>query len=401
VISGKVSDTHNFGRSVQEVQIGNFSFFEKPRPIHSEMFLLGVGSPLKIALVTGLNNDALARSLEAIFSLDGEIVKKDDDWCRACGRIKKIEKIAIEELLYIAKNSSYIDDRLYDFGALIAYCLVFGVRDLNFQNFVFTDRGYHLVDAEVAFELINFASQTNAFGTNQMSKMLSGLAGFFVANGKINQHTFDLSTFEFTLDKNCSFALLTGFLEMIDLFEQKRIDVLKATTDFFYQHMDVPLRIIFRNTLEYSNFLFGDQTTKMDFLKSELEQLSREEVPYFFYYPNRDEIYYLKDANGVVGQVSIPAGHPLETMVQVVKRGRPETLLSIERISELRANGSIEIFREFFKGDQFRNHGLRTNIFELNNKILYEFGKNIFSGPRHNQDLKDSFELNFQISRII
>jgi hypothetical protein len=106
------------------------------------------------------------------------------------------------------------------------------------------------------------------------------------------------------------------------------------------------------------------------------------------------------DSNGASADISIPEGHPINSIFQMVKRNSLDTLFSDDRIRRMRAIGSIELFREFGKGQLSDFNYQDTILKEENGIILYQFNNEFYQGLAVDSYTEDNFGLNFQTRRV-
>jgi lantibiotic modifying enzyme len=130
----EAADLHNFGQAVQKIGRGSEKVFQKPRPIYWEWLFFGQNSPLSIffeqSRVQGVN------PRQVLFNLTTEI---NANYCGVSSEI-------IGQL-----GTKTLSSHAYSLGVLLAYCYIFGIRDLHRHNLVKTQAHLQVVDAEVVF----------------------------------------------------------------------------------------------------------------------------------------------------------------------------------------------------------------------------------------------------------
>jgi len=255
-----LADTHNFGQQVKRIQQGTDAlpcfYFDKPRSVYWEWLFFGQTSPLKNVFEIKARDPHKTLS-HYLFNLDIEILGK---WR---GRSKEVAEWPGE----------VTNEHFYAFGVLIAYCYIFGIRDLHKQNLIKTESHFQVVDAEVVFTRLILPSETLLLPFKHIGYELAGIGVF--ANNK-SEHTTEQKQ-----------KIIDGY---IDLF--KLVMVRKNEIDKVLGELDLrshPVRVIVRNTSEYKNIL---NLPPANFLDSELMQLERGDIPFFFKYLGCDSLFW-------------------------------------------------------------------------------------------------------------
>jgi hypothetical protein len=339
--------------------------------------------------------------VDLIFSLKGAYGGNGDDWCDHCGQIEENPVVSNRRLKELMSDPVYFDAALRTMGYLIAYAQALGIRDLNYENLVFSESGMHLIDAEVAFEEIQFASQTHAFGTSPEYSIVSGMAPFWYFQGQIADLE-DSGSANFFLREESLRVLLQGYFSGWDALRSSRSEIVESVTSFLKEFQETPIRVVLRNSSEYAKKLKFGIDPPRPFLDSELEQMERGDVPYFFYTPKEKTLRYLVKKSGESDRVEIPLGHPLETAWTGISRSCLESLLSEERFGRIEACGAIELVRELSE--------FRLEAFELvfgdrlicleGGMIRFSRGDSNFIGQKKQNVNEDGFPLNFKIMEI-
>ncbi|MBL7542231.1 MAG: DUF4135 domain-containing protein [Bdellovibrionaceae bacterium] len=260
-----LADTHNFGQQVKRVQQGTDAlpcfYFDKPRSVYWEWLFFGQTSPLK-NIFEFKSRDPYKTLSNYLFNLDIEILGK---WR---GRSKEV----------VEWSGAITNEHFYAFGALIAYCYIFGIRDLHKQNLIKTESHFQVVDAEVVFTRLILPSETLLLPFKHIGYELSGIGVF--ANNK-SEHTLEQKQ-----------EIIDGYMDMFSFVIDKKNQI-----DEIFSSLKLdshPIRVIIRNTSEYKSIL---ESNEENILKSELCQLSRGDVPFYFKYLGRSELLWLSKIN--------------------------------------------------------------------------------------------------------
>tara|TARA_B110001454_G_scaffold219192_1_gene251178 strand:- start:60815 stop:61816 length:1002 start_codon:yes stop_codon:yes gene_type:complete len=258
-----LADKHNFGQEVKRVQQGTDAlpcfYFEKPRSVYWEWLFFGQSSPLR-DIFCSKGRDQYKPLSHYLFNLEVEILEK---WR---GRSREV----------VEWPGAITNEHFYAFGALVAYCYIFGIRDLHKQNLIKTETHFQAVDVEVVFTQLVLPSETLLLPFKHIGYELAGIGVF--ANGK-SEHTSEQKQ-----------EILNGYLDLFDLVikKKKEIDVVLSSQDL----RNHPIRVIVRNTSEYRNIF---NSLPANILESEITQLSRGDIPFYFKYAGNPELFWLKE----------------------------------------------------------------------------------------------------------
>lgn len=256
-----LADKHNFGQQVEKVQRGSDTWYRKPRTVYWEWLFFGKTSPLK-ALFDEVPSHGTKPISEYFFNLDIEI---ESTWC---GYAKE----------YPCEYTVTTNEHFYAYGALIAYCYIFGIRDLHKQNLVKARTHFQVVDVEVVFTTLLLPHET-------LLLPFKGIGYEFAGIGALVNDQVELT------EENKK-QLILGYWDLFELMirKQRAIEDVLTKQDF----SKIPSRMIIRNTSEYKNFLVNPPR---DSLVSEIEQLNRGDIPYYFKFMGDKNLYCLKSSN--------------------------------------------------------------------------------------------------------
>jgi len=253
-----LADKHNFGQQVEKVQRGSDTWYRKPRTVYWEWFFFGKTSPLKTIFDESASHGTKSLS-EYFFNLDIEI---ENIWS---GFAKE----------YPSEEVAITNEHFYAYGILIAYCYIFGIRDLHKQNLIKTKIHFQVVDVEVVFTSLLLPHET-------LLLPFKGIGYEFAGIGTLVNSREELS------EENKK-QLILGYWDLFDLVIRKKSDIEEVLSKQDFSKK--PSRMIIRNTSEYKNFL---ETLPDNALPSEIEQMRRGDVPYYFKFIGDSNLYWLK-----------------------------------------------------------------------------------------------------------
>lgn len=337
------ADLHNFGQKVAQVGRGSEVYFQKPRPIFWEWFFFGTNSPLKEIF----NKTQFA---DGIFNLQVEMNQN------FTGFSKKVD-----EGINFNKDS-----HAYHLGALLAYCYVFGIRDLHKGNVIKTQSHLQVIDAEVVLTRLLLPNETLLLPFRETPFSVSAA-----------QKTFDRQD-DINLDNLKQ--ILSGYFDLFTALLEKHDELLSTFEQYREKMRNVPIRHIIRDTVHYRNYLKNKAVLPpVSFCKDELTQLERGDVPYYFKFIGDINLYSYTSASGDFSQVSdIPTD-----FVKGVERAaiNPVDLLRLGRLQdELLPTGSLFILKKLVPaGFSGTIEGKDFRAFVSANSIDIHFAEKIFS----------------------
>lgn len=390
----KVGSVHNFGRQVIKKEFNGVISFSKPRPIVNELFLFGKNSPLKNIILSSPSNSQQLQAWDAIFSLEGDYSKDVQDWCSNCGEIKNVANLKGNELhQFILKNPKYVEFLTYQFGMIMAYSHFMGITDLTVENIVVSEKGIQIIDAESAFNVVRFVSETHCIGVDNDSKSLSAFLMLLKFTRGYDQNE-KLKITDYYLKESYLKSLIEGYIYSIDTLSDLYREIKNVVQNFFNETGDTPFRIILRNSFDY----YKNNERDIPFLPEEIVQMNRGDIPYFFSSYNDRKIFYIVDSTGSKKTVDLPKMHPFWIIQRFQVKYESELLFSPDRLQNIRAAGLIEIFRDL-KEPKLTSLKIGLTLLEVNDDSIRYAYKNLeYSG--YNKPLKgykDGLELNKSI----
>jgi Domain of unknown function (DUF4135) len=280
------ADFHNFGQSVQKIGRGSEMIFQKPRPIYWEWLFFGKNSPLSFFFH---HSTFSARPAQTIFNLE---VEMGDDFK---GESKEIR----------ASNTPSTPEHFYSLGVLLSYCYVFGIRDLHRNNVVKTDSHLQVIDAEVVLARLLLPHET--------------LLLPFITAGQVEM-------------------VLRGYYDVfscVTLHLAKIRQVFDEQEDRFKK---IPIRHILRDTIHYRSVL--QNPPQIPLFESEVEQLGRGDIPYFFKFVGEPGVHAYIDRHGNYSRVTLP---PIFEKGAAREASLPFDLISPKRIDSLMPTGFLYV----------------------------------------------------------
>lgn len=263
-----LADKHNFGQQVEKVQRGSDTWYRKPRTVYWEWLFFGKSSPLK-TLFSEKGENGSRPLADYFFNLDVEI---ESTWS-GLGKEVSIER------------QTPTPEHFYAFGALIAYCYIFGIRDLHKQNLIMTDTHLQAVDVEVVFTTLTLPHETLLLPFKNIGYEFAGIGALVNSKDELTKAQVE--------------QIVLGYWDLFSLASTKKdeIDRTLAELDF----LKVPVRVIVRNTSEYRNLL---DLAPDNILQSEIEQIKRGDIPYYFKFVVDQNLYWLREKMLVQAEAS-------------------------------------------------------------------------------------------------
>jgi lantibiotic modifying enzyme len=309
----EIGDLHNFGRLTTKLQKNDGVFYQKHRNLRWEYLLLDQKSPLCHLL----KNKFSKTFVEATFGLNVQLPLSDH-----LGLVREVK--GIKELSELKR----LPQTYFTVGQQIAYFVSLGITDLLLENFQINENGLQLIDAECIF----------GFTTNLEE---SALLPF---SGQIFDGKFGLFAYYFGLeDKKLLGHLIAGYVDGLHKIEVNREEIIDSLNKELGDCNILPIRVLLRPTAEYDLFLNQDILPSAPFIKEEITQLNRGDVPYFFKYYAGSEVMYYTTADFNIGIVDLG---PLQTHFNTNTYAKPLTqILSPARFMLLLRNGILSLCR--------------------------------------------------------
>lgn len=269
----ETADLHNFGKSVQRIGQESEAYYLKPRPVYWEWLFFGRNSPLSDLF----NHSRLAgfAPRQILFNLDTEI---NDNFS---GRSREVRAAA---------NAENKPTHYYSLGVLLAYCYIFGIRDLHKNNVIKTDTHLQVVDAEVVLSKLLLPHETLLLPFKEVDLKLCGAS-----------HAIDLDS---DMPMEIFKTILTGYLDTFENVIKNRDEIECVFADREEEMRRTPIRHILRDTFHYRDAKIREP--KIPFFESEVKQLARGDVPYYFKNLGDPKVLELIDENWKTGAVHLP-----------------------------------------------------------------------------------------------
>lgn len=302
------ADHHNFGQLVTQEARASEIYFRKPRTVFWEWFFFGKNSPLKSAF------DSVAIT-DIIFNLDVETASGHS------GLSKHVLEVP---------HSVISDSYAYNFGVLTAYCYIFGIRDLHKGNVVRTKTHLQVIDAEVVLSKLLLPNETLMLPFKETTFEICAAKKSFLDQSHI--------------DVKNVIEILQGYFDLFNIVINLREKLLLIFKEQREIMVKTPVRHIMRDTSNYRKWREQKLSPVVPFCQSELVQLERGDVPYFFKFITDSALYAYTSPAGDYEPVTVP-----KEFKKGVDRDAadPTELLASTRLeSELLPTGSLFLLKK-------------------------------------------------------
>ncbi|MDD4976851.1 MAG: DUF4135 domain-containing protein, partial [Bacteriovorax sp.] len=263
------ADLHNFGQHVTQIERASEIYFQKPRPIYWEWFFFGKNSPIK--------NIFGPKTAKVLFNLDVHLESDD------CGFSKQIVE---------AEEGNDQSSHAYNLGILIAYCYLFGIRDLHKGNVVRREAHLQVIDAEVVLSKILLPHETLILPFK-----------ITTTDDCAAKKSFDNIT---VIGLESLKLILSGYFDLISNVLEKRGKLVSIFNDHRDKMFEVPIRHIMRDTVQYRKWQENQMAPAIPFCSDELKQLERGDIPYYFKFIGDSKLYAYKNPSGEYEAVTAP-----------------------------------------------------------------------------------------------
>lgn len=189
------------------------------------------------------------------------------------------------------QRTSQISD-YYAFGQLLAYCFYFGLQDIHKDNLLICRQGLQVVDVEQAFSDLILPNQTLLLPPNRHITWSAGLN--LLTTLKIEQ-----------LVRPKAKILVEGFNDLTSIFINEHAAIRSVLLSSLKEFEQQPIRIFFRGTKEYAEDLLGE-TMIPNCIAEEKTQLDRGDIPYFFMFLGKRQVYFYSSEYWDVEEVKVP-----------------------------------------------------------------------------------------------
>lgn len=296
------ADFHNFGQSVQKIGRGSEIIFQKPRPIYWEWLFFGKNSPLSIFF----NHSTFSASPAlTIFNLE---IEMGADF-----------KGSSREIL--ASTNPCTREHLYSLGVLLGYCYVFGIRDLHRNNVVKTKTHLQVIDAEVVLSRLLLPHETLLLPFKEVGPDLCG------ASSVLDLAAVSAEQIE---------TVLRGYYDVFYCISSNLTGIQRTFEEQRPSFEQIPVRHILRDTIHYRSA--RENPPEIPLFESEVEQLGRGDIPYFFKFVGELDVHAYTDRADNYSRVSLP---PIFEKGAAREASLASDLLNSKRIDSLMPTGFL------------------------------------------------------------
>lgn len=301
------ADLHNFGQHVTQIERASVIYFQKPRPIYWEWFFFGKNSPLVKTFESNVT--------QVLFNLDVHFEKDH------CGFSKQVID---------SDESNDQKAHAYNLGVLIAYCYLFGIRDLHKGNVIRRKDHLQVIDAEVVLSKILLPNETLILPFKITTADDCAAKKSFNNINLIEHESLRL--------------ILSGYFDLFTAVLEKRDNIIAILSEHREKMFMVPVRHIMRDTIQYRQWLENRTVPPIAFCTDELIQLERGDIPYYFKFIGDPKLYAYKNPEGEFEAITAP-----DVFLKGINRDAtdPIELLADTRLNnELLPNGSLFLLKK-------------------------------------------------------
>ncbi len=194
-------------------------------------------------------------------------------------------------------------------GRLLGIIHFFGLSDLHFENLKIgvkdEDCYFFPVDIETAFDPLNLISQS-----------------YFLKSVSNDNSVVGVSSIK-SLDFNVAETVNT-YLETQSTLSVSAKELNTLIRDL--NPKSIPVRRILRDTKTYYKALENPRASKTNFHICELEQLERGDIPYFYSYLDKPQLFYRSESGETKADMPWDEFYPIKQQVFQAKKGFVEPL---------------------------------------------------------------------------
>ncbi len=324
----KNADTHNFGRFVCQV---DSEFIYKPRSIFWEWLFLDRSSSMRAILDLQKEN---------LFGCLPHLIFKSENYSEGL-----VEICSVNTLVPVLSEQDLIQT-----GAVLGLMSFFGITDLHKDNIACGSfRGRYIftpLDIEAVFDNIELPAQTLLLPSRLIDKDRCGLANILT---QILPENLNLN----------SISLLSyGYVEALELLSQNSTEIFYKLTDLISKYNPV-IRRVLKPTKDYYKALNEQSAVGVELDTSELIQLRRGDIPYFFKYTSSDEVYFYLDADLKATEAINHQQVSLSSTIQNLRLPEFNSTLST-RLNNLSTSGLLQILRLIPKDTKVQQFKYKT-----------------------------------------
>jgi hypothetical protein len=273
-----LGDPHNFGRRVLTDEPGKIT---KPRCIYWEYSLLSTTSELRKAIHQCFEKSDIESPFLVAPDLTFEI-----DRTHLSGKVTRLDLNPID----ITQLSERDAQRA---GGVVALCTWLGITDLHRDNIFYgvNKDGQFIFfpnDIECIFERICILSQTHLIPDSKTPSEFLEKSGLQLIRSQLTNKSASKTVP----------ALVHGFIKTLTVLEQHSASIIKVLKKMDNAYI-APIRAIPRATRTYFAALSSIESVfTPPLIKTEIIQLKRGDIPYFFRFMTSEKIYYYISETG-------------------------------------------------------------------------------------------------------
>ncbi len=337
------ADFHNFGQSVQKIRRGSETTFQKPRPIYWEWLFFGKNSPLSIFF----NDSTFSVSpAQTIFNLE---IEMGSDFKGSSREV-------------IASSLPAISDHLYSLGVLLGYCYALGIRDLHRNNVVMTKTHLQVIDAEVVLSRLLLPHETLLLPFKEVGPDLCG------ASSILNLENVSAEQAE---------IVLRGYFDVFQCMTLNLSGIQRTFEEHRINFERIPIRHILRDTIHYRKA--HENPPEIPLFDSELVQLGRGDIPYFFKFVGERHVHAYTDRADNYSRVALP---PMFEKGAAREASPPTDLLEAKRIEALMPTGLLYIAKTLIRANDCNVINPNFTVTLRGNQVSASVSGKTFSSSR-------------------
>lgn len=317
--------------------------FQKPRPIYWEWLFFGKNSPLSFFFQ---HSTFSATPAKTIFNLG---IEMGADFKGSSHEIR-------------SSNIPTTREHLYSLGVLLGYCYVFGIRDLHRNNVVKTETHLQVIDAEVVLSRLLLPHETLLLPFKEVGRDLCG-ASSVLDWANVSPEQTEI--------------VLRGYYDVFQCFTLNLAGIRRTFEELQNVIERIPVRHILRDTIHYRSARANPP--EIPIFESELVQLERGDIPYFFKFVGEPFVHAYVDRADNYSRVALP---PIFEKGAAREASRPLEILTAERIESLFPTGFLFVAKTLHTLTECSVVNSDFTFTLRGNEVAASFAGKSFSSPR-------------------